>query len=112
MITYPSENLQEDLKFVILDPGKVNQTEPSLLEKGAKVNLDILKTQGNCGPWHFFCTGRSDSRTHDYQRLYSQFTIGSCSSGCGATACAMLFGWADHQAAVGGRASTLNPKNI
>lgn len=101
MITYPSENLQEDLKFVILDPGKVNQTEPSLLEKGAKVNSDILKTQGDWGPWHFFWTGRSDSQTNDYQRLYSQFTIGSCSSGCGATAWAMLFGWADHQAAVG-----------
>jgi hypothetical protein len=99
-ITYPTENLQEDLKFMILDPGKVNQTQPSLLEKGAEVSPDNLKTQGDWGPWHFFWTGRSDSQTHDYQRLFSQFTIGSCSSGCGATAWAMLFGWADHQAAI------------
>lgn len=38
----------------------------------------------------------------DYdQRLYEQFDFGGCITGCGATAWAMLFGWADHQAALG-----------
>jgi hypothetical protein len=99
-LAYPSENLQEDLKFVILDPNKVslNQTMPDLTTNASS---DVVKIQSDWGPWHFFWTGLRDDQTHNYQRLYSQFTIGSCSSGCGATAWAMLFGWADHQATIG-----------
>ena len=100
-LVYPSENLLENLKFVILDPSKVsvNQTMQGLT---ANAGSDILKIQqSDWGPWHCFWTGFRDGQTHDYQRLYSQFTIGSCSSGCGATAWAMLLGWADHQATIG-----------
>lgn len=35
------------------------------------------------------------------QRMYGQFLTNGCWSGCGATAWAMLLGWADHQAAQG-----------
>jgi hypothetical protein len=54
------------------------------------------------GPWHYFWAG-----THGAQRLYNQMPASdpknpsSCYSGCGATAWAMLFGWADNQAASG-----------
>ncbi len=54
------------------------------------------------GPWNFFWAG-----SHGDQRLYSQISAhtgpnpSSCPSGCGGTAWAMLFGWADHQAALG-----------
>ena len=54
------------------------------------------------GPWTFHWAGG-----HADQRLYYQMESGelpnvaSCYSGCGATAWAMLFGWADNQAASG-----------
>lgn len=54
------------------------------------------------GPWHYFWAG-----THTQQRLYNQMPASDpqnpsgCWSGCGATAWAMLFGWADNQAAIG-----------
>ena len=54
------------------------------------------------GSWHYFWAG-----THGAQRLYNQMPASdpqnpsSCYSGCGATAWAMLFGWADNQAASG-----------
>jgi len=54
------------------------------------------------GPWHYFWAG-----THGDQRLYNQMSSSDpqnpsgCYSGCGATAWAMLFGWADNQAASG-----------
>jgi hypothetical protein len=35
---------------------------------------------------------------HDAQRLYEQFPWDGCPTGCGATAWAMLFGWADYLA--------------
>ena len=53
------------------------------------------------GSWNTFWAG-----THAHQRLYSQMSSNdpqnpsSCASGCGATAWAMLFGWADNQAAL------------
>ncbi len=58
--------------------------------------------QGAWGPWNYFWAG-----SHGDQRLYSQMAANtapntsSCWSGCGGTAWAMLFGWADHQAEVG-----------
>jgi hypothetical protein len=54
------------------------------------------------GPWNYFWAG-----SHGAQRLYNQMPASdpqngsSCYSGCGATAWAMLFGWADNQAATG-----------
>ncbi|MFN2284216.1 MAG: hypothetical protein ACK2UQ_07325 [Anaerolineae bacterium] len=52
--------------------------------------------------WHYFWAG-----SHGDQRLYNQMAANdpqnpsSCWSGCGATGWAMLFGWADNQAASG-----------
>ena len=54
------------------------------------------------GAWNYFWAG-----SHNDQRLYSQIheshaiNTSSCWSGCGGTAWAMLFGWADKQAATG-----------
>lgn len=39
--------------------------------------------------------------TWGQQRAYSQFPYGDCVVGCGPVAWAMLFGWADNQAAIG-----------
>lgn len=58
--------------------------------------------QGAWGAWNFFWAG-----THNDQRLYYQIPAHtgpnptSCPSGCGGTAWAILFGWADHQAEIG-----------
>jgi hypothetical protein len=49
--------------------------------------------------WHTYWAG-----THSDQRLYGQLykpDSSDCWSGCGATAWAMLFGWADYQASIG-----------
>lgn len=60
------------------------------------------QVQSAWGPWTYYWAG-----THNDQRLYTQIpansppNTSSCSSGCGATAWAMLFGWADYQAAIG-----------
>jgi len=54
------------------------------------------------GPWNYFWAGFTND-----QRIYGQISDGTspnfsgCPSGCGATAWAMLFGWADHQAFIG-----------
>ncbi|MFL5807781.1 MAG: hypothetical protein ACJ8CR_39385 [Roseiflexaceae bacterium] len=80
-IAYPN-GLQETVTFVIV---------PSTMSK-----------QGDWSLWHEYWAG-----TGADQRLYNQILAGSppntseCYSGCGATAWAMLFGWADHQAARG-----------
>ncbi len=58
--------------------------------------------QSAWGPWTYYWAG-----TDSDQRLYTQIpansppNTSSCPSGCGATAWAMLFGWADNQAAIG-----------
>jgi hypothetical protein len=57
---------------------------------------------GSWGSWHYYWAG-----SHSNQRLYRQLdedespNTSGCVSGCGATAWAMLFGWADYQAANG-----------
>jgi hypothetical protein len=80
-ITYPN-GLQETVKFAIV-PATMHQL-------------------GNWSPWYEYWAGSSGD-----QRWYNQMSAGSwpntseCYSGCGATAWAMLFGWADYQAAIG-----------
>ena len=57
--------------------------------------------QGNWGAWSYAWAG-----SHEDQRMYDQISKGSapntsaCWSGCGPTAWAMLFGWADYQASL------------
>ncbi|MEZ5966103.1 MAG: hypothetical protein R3F56_19865 [Planctomycetota bacterium] len=48
------------------------------------------------GPWTYSWAG-----SHDDQRSYNQFLHGPCLVGCGPVAWMMLFGWADHRAAIG-----------
>jgi hypothetical protein len=60
-------------------------------------------TTNSWGPWHFYFAHNG----YDDQRFYVQIpkhippNNTSCPSGCGATAWAMLFGWADYQARPG-----------
>jgi hypothetical protein len=51
---------------------------------------------GAWGPWSYSWAG-----SHSDQRLYNQFTHGSCYVGCGPVAWMMLFGWADYRAGLG-----------
>jgi hypothetical protein len=63
--------------------------------------MSVEQAQG-WTPWRVYWAGN-----HSHQRLYGQIPSGTppntsnCKSGCGATAWAMLFGWADYQAAHG-----------
>ncbi len=50
---------------------------------------------GDWGPWSYWWTPGDGSSIR-----YGQFTYGGCASGCGATAWAMLFAWADRRAAI------------
>ena len=54
------------------------------------------------GPWNFFWAGGDERQPYYYQISPGDPpNTASCVSGCGATAWAMLFGWADSQAASG-----------
>lgn len=100
---------QESIKFVVLDtpdtlPGAQTSNKlflPLVNKGGANVNAAAAQAiNGAWSDWHYFWAG-----SHNDQRLYSQMAAGSspntsgCWSGCGGTAWAMLFGWADNQAA-------------
>lgn len=102
LISYEEVGQQENIKFAILDPNRV-QPRDEFFERTltTEIDSDKLKIQGDWGPYHWFKTGMRDDQTHDYQRLYNQIPAGSCPSGCGPTAWAMLLGWADHQARIG-----------
>jgi hypothetical protein len=90
VLSYP-HGAQETVKFIL-------------------VGLDAQMSSGtitpqNWGSWHEYWAGYENP--HFEQRFYNQIPAGTspntspCWSGCGATAWAMLFGWADHQAALG-----------
>ncbi len=108
---------QETLKFILLDrsslptgPGGTSGTTvflPTVMNNSsAKASADVLPqtraTDGAWSSWTYYWAGN-----HADQRLYSQMhkndsvNTSSCYSGCGGTAWAMLFGWADKQAADG-----------
>jgi hypothetical protein len=102
---------QESIKFVVLDtpetlPGAQTGNKlflPLVNKAGANVNAAGAQAiNGAWSDWNYFWAG-----SHNDQRLYSQMAAGSspnssgCWSGCGGTAWAMLFGWADNQAANG-----------
>lgn len=102
---------QETLKFVVLDSanlppsGETNQIFLPMINSGGESNISAASVQainGSWSNWTYYWAG-----SHNDQRLYSQIpkntapNSSSCSSGCGGTAWAMLFGWADNQAANG-----------
>ncbi|GAC1550682.1 MAG: hypothetical protein NVS2B7_26770 [Herpetosiphon sp.] len=99
----------ETLQFAIVGPNTgrppvylpvVFQGVAPQAAQGGNVKVNSVQPASDWGPWTFSWAG-----SHADQRLYNQFTdapnTSSCYSGCGATAWAMLFGWADHQAALG-----------
>ena len=98
----------ESVKFLVIRSG--NQVALPLItgggtaQSGQATNSAAPRgatVQGPWGAWTYFFAGTSSD-----QRLYSQMNSGSapntsgCYSGCGATAWAMLFGWADYQASL------------
>lgn len=102
---------QENIKFAVLDsqsslPGDNSAAKVFLplvsKDSGTIVAASTQAINGAWSDWHYFWAG-----SHGAQRLYSQMAAGSapntsgCASGCGGTAWAMLFGWADYQAANG-----------
>ena len=119
-VTYPAINAvsaasaqaqQESIKFAVLDsvnsvPGETSAAQIFLpIVNNGATNVAAAAVQainGAWSDWNYFWAG-----THGAQRLYSQMEAGSapntsgCWSGCGGTAWAMLFGWADNQAATG-----------
>ncbi len=101
-----SDGTTETMKFVVIEPASTYIYLP-LVGRGAQGQelqsaSPQLRVQGDWGPWTYYWAG-----TGADQRLYSQIASGTapntsgCWSGCGATAWAMLFGWADKQAASG-----------
>ena len=108
---------KELIKFALLDPGSLPK-EGSFGDDGQEIFLPLIaKDQGGVvssavlapqaidgswSSWTYYWAG-----SHSNQRLYSQIpsshaiNTSSCWSGCGGTAWAMLFGWADKQAALG-----------
>ncbi len=101
-VTYPNHEV-EHLKFVIIDPEVIRTagTSESIVESQDRTGNGMRASKASAwSPWTFFWAGAEGD-----QRLYHQFddftALGTCPSGCGATAWAMLFGWADHQAWIG-----------
>ena len=95
-----SNGLSETIKFKVLAAPAPGSEFP-----GAGAILD----GGGWSEWEYWWAGG-----HEDQRLYHQVEV-SCDvasgcgwSGCGATAWAMLFGWVDHQAAIGNPAWVRN----
>ncbi len=102
----------EIVRFVIIPPvlrvylpittrsstggGLTQSTENDVLRSSRSSHSD------GWGPWTFFWAGNGND-----QRQYGQIPANTapntsgCTSGCGPTAWAMLFGWADNQAALG-----------
>jgi hypothetical protein len=97
-ISYP-DGSSETLKFFIVDASKV-QDDPNANEipfdqrPGGVSTLSVTpKGWSSWSSWTSYLAGDSGD-----QRDYDQISGSSCYSGCGPTAWAMLFGWADHQA--------------
>ncbi len=106
---------QETLKFVLLDP----QSLPSTPASNTTVFLPMVSNNsspqsnasmvpqnrainGGWGAWNFFWAGNhGDQRAYTQMHKSDSVNTSSCYSGCGGTAWAMLFGWADNQAAEG-----------
>lgn len=101
-IVYPNK-IREVVRFTVIDEEDVD----TKLKDDWNVHWvkDGLDLQGSWSQWYEFWAGNSLS-----QRLYRQIRPRTgpnnkgCYSGCGATAWAMLFGWADYQAGNGNAA--------
>ena len=101
-VTYPNHEM-EHFKFVIIDPEVIRTAGTlgtSADPQGRAGEGTKTSKASSWSPWTMVWAGSEGD-----QRLYHQFddftAVGTCPSGCGATAWAMLFGWADHQAWIG-----------
>jgi hypothetical protein len=106
-VHYPN-GVAEEIPFRIVEPYRVWLPLAGYYFAGGPVHMRLMgveETDDGYGPWHRFWAG-SPGQHHSEQRIYGQIDEGdppnnsSCASGCGATAWAMLFGWADNQAAI------------
>lgn len=102
VLTY-GNGTTETLPFAVLSESfaDTNPNAPRAAQpQGA--SADFAKPLGAWSAWTYYWAGSSSD-----QRYYEQISANtynnttSCYSGCGATAWAMLFGWADKQAASG-----------
>ena len=112
-----AQTTQETLKFALLDAESLPKKDDTFGTNDASIYLPMITHQrgfqaaavdapqavnGSWSNWTYHWAG-----THGNQRLYDQIpkshsiNTSSCWSGCGGTAWAMLFGWADKQADLG-----------
>lgn len=106
-ITY-GNSVQETVRFQILEEYVVYLPLVLLNHSGGATATSLAvaaapsRVASSWSAWNVSWAG-----THDDQRLYRQIRVDEdpndsrCPSGCGATAWAMLFGWADYQAHTG-----------
>ena len=91
----------ETLKFIIIDTSEFLYL-PLIQGRASSYHGALLQPLGVTSPqdwaWYWAWAGTNEQTMYTQLAFYPPPTISSCSSGCGATAWAMLFGWADHQA--------------
>ncbi|MEZ4865757.1 MAG: VWA domain-containing protein [Caldilineaceae bacterium] len=110
------QTTQESIKFAVLDnmgslPGggeAPNQIFLPIIQTGnasAAVDVSASAVQAINGSWsawtYYWAGGHSDQRLYEQMEAHTSPNTSGCWSGCGGTAWAMLFGWADKQAASG-----------
>lgn len=101
MISYANGEI-EQLHFLVVALANV---QPKASSQVATATEAASSTSGPIGPWSSWSTWMAGAAQQ--QRLYDQIDSGdwpnwtNCYSGCGATAWAMLFGWADLRASEG-----------
>jgi hypothetical protein len=91
----------ETVRILIYEPYSVFL--PAVLNGSSAVaTMGAMAAQDSWGPWSLFWAGNgNDQRLYDQIPAHTGPNPTGCPSGCGPTAWAMLFGWADHQAALG-----------
>lgn len=98
--------ITEDVSFVLLSPDEVGTTDGSGKSSASRgPDSGVRWAEVGTMDWsawnQFFAGTDSEQRLYDQIPAVSPPNISACSSGCGATAWAMLFGWGDYQAALG-----------
>lgn len=83
-VTYPALGRSETLRYILVPQALAAAATGAIATSAASAWSD----------WWF----EDAAGLHDAQRLYAQFAWDGCPTGCGATAWAMLFGWADYLA--------------
>jgi hypothetical protein len=92
----------EVVKFMIVEPPETVYL-PLVTRGDGPVTGQVARTQSTARvqgswAWYWAWAGTNDQRFYKQIAFYPPPTVSGCPSGCGATAWAMLFGWADYQA--------------